>query len=306
MKWLEHALLYSFWSFIEHAKREREVIDFPTMIEINEKKGMKTISVWNSTAKGSDPAEEGLSILVGAPTNLQIVSLMDNITTNSWKGRMRSRSHDLITKSPNNGYHSPSSSTPFPQKLIPSHWNALGILTLGGFGILSHTLVQWFAIIQQLPVGSVVIVGCYALNRGDVGPPWALHRCEAVGTVNRLQEFRIFKGKQTWAFLRFQCTQESPEAIIKEGRFLGPILKCFDSVALGWDQESACFINTPGDSGAGTPQSELREMMPVVSAPPTPVADTLHHQLLIYPNLVPVEDTKAVEELTSYPRGTIN
>ena len=66
-------------------KEEREVIDAPTPIEINEKEGMRPISTWNSPAKELDPAEESLSLLVRAPTNLQIFSIMNNITTNSWK-----------------------------------------------------------------------------------------------------------------------------------------------------------------------------------------------------------------------------
>lgn len=53
------------------------------MIEINEKEGMRVISTWNSTEKELDLAEEGLNLLVCAPTNLQIFSIMNNITTNS-------------------------------------------------------------------------------------------------------------------------------------------------------------------------------------------------------------------------------
>lgn len=39
--------------------------------------------MWNYTAKELDPAEEGLSLLVFAPANLQIFSIMDNIISNS-------------------------------------------------------------------------------------------------------------------------------------------------------------------------------------------------------------------------------
>lgn len=41
--------------------------------------------MWNSTAKELDRAEEGFSLLVFAPANLQIFSIMNNIISNSWK-----------------------------------------------------------------------------------------------------------------------------------------------------------------------------------------------------------------------------
>ena len=120
--------LYSCWSFIEHAKRELEVIDYAIAIEINEKEGVRSISTWNLTTKGLDPAEDGLGLLVFAPTNLQIFSIFDNITPSSWKGRRRrSGSNDLTTKSSDNGYGSPNSLARSLPKLTPSHLNALGI-----------------------------------------------------------------------------------------------------------------------------------------------------------------------------------
>lgn len=140
-----------------NTQRSGGVIGSPTEIERKEKEGMKPLSTCHSIAKGWDPAEEGLNLLICAPTNLQIISLMHNVTTNSWKGRMRSGLSDLTTKSPNNGSHFPSASAHSPQKVAPSHLDALGMVT---HICPSLTLIQRFAIIQELPEGSVVIVGC--------------------------------------------------------------------------------------------------------------------------------------------------
>lgn len=115
--------------------KEKAVTDSPVAIETDEREDMRSVSMWNSTSWDLDPAEEGLSGLVLAPANLQIFPIMDNVTTNSWTGRRRSRSSDLTTQPLSDGYHCPSSWAHSPRKL--THPDALGIFTPWGFG---HTL----------------------------------------------------------------------------------------------------------------------------------------------------------------------
>lgn len=114
--------------------KERAVTGSPAAIEREDREDRRSVSIRNSAAWALDPAEEGLSVLVLAPANLQIFPIMDNVTTNSWTGR-RSGSSDLTTKPLCDGYHSPRSLAHCSWKL--THPDALGTFTLWGFG---HTL----------------------------------------------------------------------------------------------------------------------------------------------------------------------
>lgn len=50
-------------------------------------------------------------------------------------------------------------------------------------------------------------------------------------------------------FLRFYCTLESPEGIVKQ-RFLGPIFRILDSVHLGWGLRIGISNKLPVDAVA--------------------------------------------------------
>lgn len=189
--------LYSCWYLLNMQRDKGRLLTLLLRLREMKRKAWGQFSHGMPLQKELAPAQEGFSLLVFAPTNLQLFAIMDHITTNSCKGRRRSGSMDLTTKSLNSGCHSPNCWARFPQ----AHTVTSECFRCGALGI-SLTLAHWFVVTQKFPVGSVVIVGFQALNRGDVGTPWALHHCETVGTVNGLQEITIFKGNSIRAFIK--------------------------------------------------------------------------------------------------------
>ena len=88
------------------------------------------------------------------------------------------------------------------------HVSASGASLCRAVLVLRLTLAQWLAIAQKLPVGSVITVCPYALDRGDIGAPQGLLHCEAVGNSELAHGFRMSKGNPPMgtSFVRLRVT----------------------------------------------------------------------------------------------------
>lgn len=132
--------LYSCWYLLNMRREKGRLLTLLLRLRWMKRKAWGQFPHGMLLQKELDPAQEGLSLLVFAPTNLQLFAILDHVTTNSCKGRRRSGSMDLTTKSLNSGCHSPNCWARFPQKLTRTHPSALGASAVG---LWAYSRLPW-------------------------------------------------------------------------------------------------------------------------------------------------------------------